>query len=71
MAGMSEIKVLNINGLRTRLYLIGFLPCPAETKLQGLITMTNVNQIEDQAVDQRLSRVSQSISDYKCCKHSL
>jgi hypothetical protein len=61
MAGMSEMKVLIVKGLGTQLYPIGFLPRPAETKLRGLIAVTNVDQIEDQAVDQRLSGVSQSV----------
>ena len=51
MAGMSEIKVLIIKCLGSQLYLIGFLPLLAELKLQGLITVTDINWIEDQAVD--------------------
>ena len=68
MAGMSEMKVLIIKGLGTQLYPIGFLPRPAETKLRGLIVVTDVDRIEDRVVDQRLSGVSQSVSDHKCHK---
>jgi hypothetical protein len=70
MAGMSEIKVLIVKCLESRLYPIGFLPHLAEPKLQGLIAITDVDRIEDQAVDQRLSGVSQSVSDHRCRKHS-
>jgi hypothetical protein len=70
MAGMPEMKVLIVKGLGTRLYPIGFLPRPAETKLRGLIAVTDVDRTEDRAVDQRLSRVSQSVSDHKFRKRS-
>ncbi len=58
MARMSEMKALIVKGLGSRLYPIDFLPRPAKTKLRGLIAMTNVDRIEDQAVDQRLSGLS-------------
>ena len=58
MAGMSEMKVLILMGLGSRLYPIDFLPRLAETKLRGPIAVTDVDRIEDQAVDQRLSGVS-------------
>jgi hypothetical protein len=51
------MKVLVVKGLGTRLYPIDFLPL-AEIKLRGPITVTNVDWVEDQAVDQWLSRVS-------------
>lgn len=70
MAGMSEMKVLIVKGLRTRLYPIGFLPRPAKTKLRGLIIMTDIDRTEDQTIDQRLSGVSQSVSDHRCRKGS-
>ena len=56
--------------LGTRLYPIEFLPRLAETKLRGPIAVTDVDWIEDQAVDQRLSGVSQSVSDHRCRKRS-
>jgi hypothetical protein len=40
-----------IEALRNQLYLIGFLPPPAETKLRDSITMTGINRIEDQVVN--------------------
>jgi hypothetical protein len=61
--GMSEMKVQILKGLRSRLYPIDFLPRRAKTKLRGLIAVTHVDRIEDQAVDQQLSGVSRSVSD--------
>ena len=57
------MKVLVVKGLGSRLYPIDFLPRPAETKLRGLIAVTDVGRVEDQAVDQQLSGVSRSASD--------
>ena len=42
MAGMSEMKVLIVKCLGSRLYPIGFLPRLAETKLRGLVAVTDV-----------------------------
>jgi hypothetical protein len=61
MTGMSEMKVLIVNCLGSRLYPVGFLLHLAETKLRGLVAVTDVDQIEDQAVDQQLSGVSQGV----------
>jgi hypothetical protein len=49
MARMFKIKVLIVKCLKSRLYPI--LPRLAKTKLRGLVAITNINQIEDQAVD--------------------
>jgi hypothetical protein len=46
---MSEMIV---EALGSRLYPIDFLPHQAETKLQGPIAVTDVNRIEDRAVNQ-------------------
>jgi hypothetical protein len=42
---------------------IDFLLRPAETKLRGLIAITNIDCVKDKAVYYRLSGVSRSISD--------
>jgi hypothetical protein len=47
MARMSEIKVLIIKCLKSRLYPIGFLHRLAETKLRGLVAVTDIDGIED------------------------
>jgi len=44
---MSEIKVLIVKCLGSRLHPIGFLPPLAEPKLRGPITITDVDRIED------------------------
>lgn len=67
MAGMFEMIV---EALGSRLYLMGFLPRPAEIKLRDLIAVTDIDRIEDQAVDQRLSGVSQNVSEHRCRKRS-
>jgi hypothetical protein len=59
-----------VEALGSRLYLIGYLPYLAETKLRDPRAAIDVGWIEDQVVDQRLSGVSQSISDHSCRKHS-
>lgn len=64
------MKVLILKGLGSRLCPIDFLPRPAEIKLRGLIGVTDVDRIKDQAVDQQLSGVSRSASDRRCRKRS-
>ena len=55
---MSKMEVLIVKGLRSRLYPIDFLPRPAKIKIRRLVTVTDIDQIEDQLVDQRLSGAS-------------
>lgn len=43
MAGMSQIKVLILKGLGSRLCPIDFLPYLAVIKLRGLIVVNNVD----------------------------
>ena len=51
-------------GLGGRLYLIGFLPRPAETKVRGPIAVIDADGIENRVVYQQLSGVSQSVLDH-------
>ena len=60
-----------VEALRRRLYPISFLLRSAKTKLRGPIAVTNVDWMEDQAVNQRLSGVFQSVPDYRHHKRTL
>jgi len=47
-----------------------FLPRPAVIKHRGLIVVTDVDRIKDQAVDRQLSGVSRRALDRRCRKRS-